>query len=312
LLSAGPAWAGDAPVLVSCDELGREQAAEVEARVWASLLTSDLAARQVRIACEPNRAYVEVESSWGNVARELPASARLQDDLVDAVDGLLRELSERRAQAPRAPANQPSPAPRGAADALGPTPVPTSGLPPPLPAALLALPPSADAPRPARSPSVTELLAEATAESWSSMLGLGGNVGFAHGSRRLRYGLVVGGAAANGVKAAFGVSEWRARLELGWEPSWAAGFRGTLGGGPSLLAVTPAGDTVPRAGTLSSAWFAELSLTRPFWFHELGLVPSVALRLFSAKRYVNVDGRERFTLSGVVPQLGLGLVYAVN
>lgn len=310
LLSAGPVWAGETPVLVGCDELSREQAAEVEARARASLLTSDVAARQVRIACEPNRAYVEVESSSGNVTRELSAaSPRLQDDLVDAVDSALHELSERRAQPPRS-ANQPEAAPRGA-DALGPTPAPTSGLPRPLPA-LVALPPPARATPIARARAVTELLAEATAESWSGVLGLGGNVGFAHGSRRLRYGLAVGGAAATGVKAAFGVSEWRAQLELGWEPSWAAGFRGALGAGPSLLVVSPAADTAPRASTVASAWFAEFSLTRPFWFHEVGVVPGVALRLFSAKRDVNVDGRERFTLWGMVPQLGLGLLYVVD
>jgi hypothetical protein len=303
--------AGDTPVLLSCDELSKEQAAEVEARARASLLTSNVPTRQVRIACQPNRAYVELESSWGNVARELAAtSPRLQDDLVDAVDSALHELSERRAQSLRAGANQPDAASRDA-DTLAPTPVPNSGLPPPLPA-LIAVPVPERARPLARAPAVTEVLAEATAESWSSALGLGGNVGFAHGSRRLRYGLVVGGAAATGVKAAFAVSEWRARLELDWEPSWAAGFRGALGAGPSLLVVIPSADTAPRAGTVASAWFAELSLTRPFWFHELGLVPGVALRLFSAKRNVNVDARERFTLWGVVPQLGLGLIYAVD
>ena len=314
LLSAGPAWAGDELVHVGCDELSSEQAAEVEARVRASLLTSELVAQQVRISCQPRNATVEMDSSWGTLAREVPTSAlRLQDELVDAVDQLLHELSERRAQAAHALESEPAPLPRAGLPQS--VPDASSALPPPLPAALVAQSaPLADAPSPIGATWITgpELLAEATAELWSSVLGLGGNVGFSHGSRSLRYGLSVGGATANDAHAGFGVNEWRARVELGWQPPWAAGFRGAFGFGPSLLNVTPKGDTLPRASTVSSAWFAELALLRPFWFGDLGLAPSVALRLFSAERYVNVDASQRFKLSGLSPALGLGVIYAVN
>jgi hypothetical protein len=157
-----------------------------------------------------------------------------------------------------------------------------------------------------------ELRAEATAETWPHALGLGGNVSFSQSARSVRYGLLVGGATARDVNAAFAVTEWHAELELGWQPAWAAGFRGALGLGPSLLTITPKSDTAPRAGTVSSAWFAELTLGRPVWFGHWALAPSASLRLFSAQRRVNVDANERFTLAGVAAALALGVIYAVN
>ena len=134
--SARSAWAGDGLLQLGCDELSREQAAEVEARVRASLLTSELVAQQVRISCRPRNATVEVDSPWGNLARDVPTSAlRLRDDLVDAVDQLLHALAERRAQL-----EQPLPSEPGTAalpDAVLPPSLPdrSYGLAPPLPAA---------------------------------------------------------------------------------------------------------------------------------------------------------------------------------
>ena len=314
LLWAAPCWAGDNLVRVACNSLSTEQASEVEARVRASLLTSEQLARQVRIACQPGTASVEVDSSSGSLARQVPTSAlRLQDELVEAVDELLRELAERRAEAAHATAQEPA---VRQAEPLPARPDPSSGLAPPLPAAIsterLAWLTGSPAPVTTTSAVKPELLAEATAESWSGVLALGGNLSVSHGTGALRYGLSVGGANASGVSASFAVNEWRARAELGWQPPWAAGFRGALGFGPSLLIVTPEGDTVARAGTVSRAWFAELALVRPFWFGSLGLAPSVTLRLFAAGRDVNVDASRRFALAGVAPAFGLGAIYALN
>src|SRR6188474_3113376 len=57
-------------VFIDCSPLAAEQAAEVEARVRASLLSAGIEGT-VRVRCEDRRARVEVESSDGNAALEV-------------------------------------------------------------------------------------------------------------------------------------------------------------------------------------------------------------------------------------------------
>src|SRR5688500_12118099 len=74
------AWAQAELVRVTCPQWSREQTAEVEARVRASLLTRDDHAA-VTISCESESGSVKIESSSGKVAIEsLNMGANLREE----------------------------------------------------------------------------------------------------------------------------------------------------------------------------------------------------------------------------------------
>jgi hypothetical protein len=147
-------------------------------------------------------------------------------------------------------------------------------------------------------------------EAWSEGLTVGGKAGLGYGAGAFRAGLAVGVTTPTPGDTAFRVREWSAALELDWQPSRAYGLRAGLGLGASLLAVAPGADFTPRHGTTTSAWFAELSCSRPLWIAERwALTPRLAARFFSAKRTVNVNDSEALALAGVVPSFGLAVLY---
>src|SRR5258706_262936 len=77
-----PARAADEAVRVDCPELTTEQAAEIESRVRASLLTTPPPA-SVAISCQPDRAEVRAESGTDSVSVSGATSAdSLRDDLL--------------------------------------------------------------------------------------------------------------------------------------------------------------------------------------------------------------------------------------
>jgi hypothetical protein len=304
----------DARLDLACPELTREQAAELEARVRASLLTTTVVTERVSIACGAEGASVLVETSVRHAARELSLTAAdPREQLLAAVEAALRELSEAPASA------APSEAVPDVGENVALAPATAVPAPPPAATAPRALAPAAPTP-PApvvqRAPSsarALELSLGARAEPWRDGLALGAAHGAAYGTRVFAIGVVAAGVSELHGRDEFAISEWSGALDATWQPRWAWGFRGQLGAGPSLLLVTPRAELAARDTTQRSAWFVELALSRPIRLGSVWAVsPGLGARAFTAQRNVNVNGRRELELGGVVPRLGLGISYTLR
>ena len=286
-------------VRVGCSAWSTEQVSQIEARIRAALLLEDLGARQVLIRCESEAVEVEVESTTGRLARPVTRGPEsLEDSIVQAVDQALRDLQKPPAAAPLEPTPPAAPAPSTAPVASSP---PAVTPPPPSASASTAPPAPSTAARPRLDASVS-----AVGERWSAHNAVGANVGASWGGEGLRYGIELGGLAALGEPAGFDVNEWHAgaRLSLGLF----SGIRGHLGLGGSLFLAAPDGLNVDTPTSLSAA-FAELGLSRPFWFGQLGLSPELAVRGSSAERRVRVNEVQQLLLPVLCPAARLSLLW---
>jgi hypothetical protein len=296
LVQGASAAAAEVQVSVSCGEWSTEQASQVEARIRAALLLEDSGARRVLIVCEGGAVEVIVETSRAQLTRPVVrTSESLEDSIVQTVDQALRDLQA----SPPAPSPEPTP----------PAPVP----PPPPPAPPVAEKPpaaSANAAPPANvaAPANLEASLGVGGERWSTHNALGARVGASLGTERLRYGVALGGLAALGEPPGFNVNEWHVAAHLSWSPSWAVGVRGNLGLGGSLFLTAPNGLSVDTATSLS-AGFAELSLSRPFWFGVVGVSPGLGVRISSAERRVRINEVEQLLLPVLVPAASLSLMW---
>lgn len=300
-----PAAAAEPEVALDCAQLTREQAAEVEARARATLLTSTVAVTRVLVSCAESEARVVVESGSAQATEQVPLlTPDIRTPLVDAVDRAIQVLASRARAAAALP---PEPAPPASAEppvqALVPTPAPA--VKPRAQAATVA--PSPRAQGPARS---LRASASALAEVWTNGGGLGGALAVGYGTRQLQLGVQITAITSPSSSDAFHASEYGAALGVGWVPGWARGFRGGLALGPSLLAVSPRSDLTPRGDTSVAAWFVELGLARPFWFGNWALTPELSARLFSGQREVTLDEQTQLIIPYFVPRLALTLAYA--
>lgn len=304
LTVASAAVADDAGVRIDCERLPSERAAEIESRVRASLLTSELATT-IDISCIADR--VEVRASAGErsaQARATPREASWRDDVLVAVDEALRQLAATKegeppfASTPKAASTEPEPA-------LQPSPPAASANPATAPS-----PP----PHPPKSPARagTELLAAIQLEAWRHSPAWGGVLGVARRAPPFRYSLRAGLLRPVSQDAAFQVHEFGWSLGLGYEPSFAAGLRVSLSAGASLLLVSPSGTLISRSGTTSVSAFADAELGRSFWLDRLAFEPALGLRWFPSERGVRLDSRARFTLGGLLPRLSVGLSYRLD
>lgn len=306
-----PAAAETAPrVRVDCAQLTSEQAAEVEARVQATLLTAALDAR-VTLSCQGQQATVELDVGAEQVQHQIALTASdPRDSLVGGVEEAWRLLSRRRARATSAPPSPSEAEPSLSQGASVPPPsldTPVDSQPvPPQPRLDGSAAPASPKPR-----GTAQLYALGTVESWPGAFAPGASVGVGYRLGSLTLAAHGGASVMTPSQRTFGVTEWNAALNLAWQPTWALGLRCHVGFGPSVLVVSPRGAT-PRAGTTSATWFAEVALTRPLWVGRLALLPSLGARAFAHARAVNVDNRARLSLEGAVPSLGLGLLYVVN
>jgi hypothetical protein len=293
-------------VLVDCPQLSREQAAEIESRVRASLLTAEVSAAVV-VTCESDGAEVRASTDQESVSRHVTAVPQaLRDEVLRAVDELLEQLRHR----PQALAESP-PAPPTPADATA-TAVPAA--PAPAPAAPA---PSRAKPAPATPPVVaaaresvsTEPFASVAGEAWPSRLAAGLFLGVRRGSAALWYGVRAGAFQPFSADSAFGVTELSLAAQVELEPHFSRGVRLGLAGGPSWLWVSPRDPIVARSSGGKTALFFDAELSRPLWLGRFALVPAVGVRWFTAKRGVKLDGDERFELRGFVPRVAVGLAY---
>ncbi|HKY38333.1 MAG TPA: hypothetical protein VJN18_20460 [Polyangiaceae bacterium] len=302
------AGAAGAIVEVACGQLSAEQAAEVEARVRATLLALRLQA-SVTLQCTEDLVGVRAVSQSGTATVEArTTNATLKDDALGAVEQALGELS--RPAAERAPEQ----ASDDAASSLPAPQTPAAREPTPRPTAPAPQGPDESAPPPRHStgrgePASTRFFVRVAGERWSDHVALGADLGATRGPRWLWAGFSAGGVRAFGTRPVFDASEWHACFELGTSPAWAAGVQAVLGLGASALIVAPQGYLESRDGVVAGAVFLQAVVSRPVWFGRWALAPALAARLFGSKRGVKVDEREHLVLGGLTPQLQLGVLY---
>lgn len=308
LASAHSAQAADNGVQIDCPELTGEQAAEIESRVRASLLTTDVEAT-VAITCRASSADVRVQRAPESVVVSTPTSpAGFRDDVLRAVEQALDELMRRQARAKETSAHD---TPAEPAASAGTTPEPT---PLPVPAEPEARPSPAPAPpRSAPSPAPnerawTEVFGALVGESWPDRAALGGALGVARSTGGLWFALRAS-VLRPSTAGTFSAVEAQLAAELGVQPDFAAGVRLALALGPSVLFVQPQRDLATNTGTAKASPFAAVHVSRPIWLGRLALLPDVGVRLFAVERGVSVDGEEQLLLNGFVPHLSLGVAY---
>jgi hypothetical protein len=300
--SAGASGA-EVDLSLSCPLWSAETRAQVEARIRARLLAEPSEAQGIQVSCVGQEIEVVVEAPQQAIRRAVVRQGVVEDDVVQTVDATLGELA--RAIAPNTNSTLTSP----------PAP-PAEPAPPPAPAAAPLASPSVarakpvSAPLPyAAKPNIVELNARAAAERWSEHLAWGGDATLLVGTRYLAYGLSLGGRFATGEVSSFQAYEWHARAALRWSPTKMAGFVGSFGVGASLLVVVPAPRVRAESSTMVSAGFAELGLSRPFWFGQFGLGPLVGARVFTAQRFASVNSHDLLSVPLFVPQLALVLTF---
>jgi len=311
LTRAGPSRAADETVQISCPDLTPEQTAEIESRIRASLLTTEVTAA-VAVVCRSDNADVRVDRPPESVVVSARTSAAsFRDDVLRAVEQALEELRQRQAAAlPAAPsidaaAAEPEPEPPVAASPAAPlAPV----APRPRPPVVSGSP--AGAPPPARA--WTELSAAFTAEAWDDRAALGGALGVAQSTPTLYYGLQAAVLRPPSQASGFTVLEAHASAQLSLQPRFTAGVRLTLGLGPSVLFVEPRGNLTAKTSTARTSLFAAAHVSRAFWLGHWALVPDFGVRLFTGERGVSVDGRQQLVLGTFALQASAGVAYRVE
>jgi hypothetical protein len=293
-------------VQVRCPPLSSEQAAEVEARVRASLLVAEIEG-SVSLSCEPERARVEVVSKDGSATLEAPfTSTRPQEALIELVEKALRDLGYRRRTTPDAAASTVTTPVAALSTPAPPSPLPVARRP--------KREPQRAAPSSSKTPTTPslQLSAQALGEVWATHQVAGGALGIGRSAGHLWYGAKLGVTVPVSGGVPFLVTEWYATLRLGFQPTWAAGAQLTFGAGPSYLAVASHDATVSGSTKILNSWFVDGSLSYPVWLKHVAFVPALGARLFGSERGVRVDTQERLVLRGVVPQLAFGVAYRLD
>jgi len=298
LAVARAAPAQDDSVRVTCDALTLDDAAQVEARTRATLLTSADGSSSVRIDCIAQTATVRV------VAGERTESTQLTLPAENAREALLAAV-ERTLEALERP---------GGGVAAGGLPASSSNAAAASTEAVVVSTPEPEPTRPAppapeRRASTWELGAGVLGELWQGATGLGAGLvaqrRFAPWSAGVRFGWLT----PSGQDDAFRANEFHAFAFGAFEEERVTGVRGALGGGISVLTVVPDADLVTRSSTTLPLVFLDLGLSRPVRFGRAWLLPAIDVRLFPGRREVTVDATRRLVLPPVCPALFLGVGY---
>ena len=300
---ARTAVAQDDTVRVTCDALTPEDAAQVEARTRATLLLSDDTHLSVRIDCAADKATVRVATGERTESTVLTLSGEnARDALVAAVERTLEAL-ERPGEsgAGTAPPSGTKPARAGAAV-----------VPPPKSETASATAPATTtvSPAPERDARAWQVGAGVLGELWGGDLGLGARLAAERRVAPLSVGMTLGWLRALGGDEVFRADEFHAIAYGGLEER-ATGLRGSLGTGVSVLTVSPDSEVVAQSSTLLSLVMFELGISRPVRFGRAALLPALDLRLFPARREVNVDAAHRLVLPPLCPSLFLGFGYEI-
>jgi len=299
---ARTASAQDDAVRVTCDALSPEDAAQVEARTRATLLTTDDRRLSVRIDCARDQATVRVVAGERTESTVLTLSGEnARDALLAAVERTLEALE--RGSEPTALATTPPPAAApapGAEAAVVPSPKPTSTSAP------AAAPPSRERPAPS-----WQMSAGALGELWDGTLGLGARLAAERRLRPWSLGVALGWLTSLEGNAPFRADELHAFAYGAFEEERSTGLSGSLGAGVSVLTVAPDPEVVAQSSTTLALVMFELGISRPVRFGRASVIPALDLRLFPARREVNVDAAHRLVLPPLCPALFLGFGYEI-
>jgi hypothetical protein len=307
-------------VEVRCPSLSNEQAAEVEARALAELMTNGAFVIHAELECAFNRVTVAVSSESTSVVQTAALQhSDVRDTLIDTLcTALLRVRypdpppASRPSTTAFAPVEDaPPPTPNGASS----TDLVTAPHPPPVIASLARAPRTAPSdrrepvgetePPPRRSARTADISAGAILEWWQAQTAAGAVLEAGYGAREISFAMRLGALTTLSSAEAFDALELSAAASVRWQPEWAYGFVLSSSLGASWLDVTPQEPYEPRGETAVSAGFASIELGRPAWLGPWVLVPSAGLRLFAAERSVRLDGHEELVIGHVAPDVGL-------
>lgn len=323
LVAAACFWASTAQARPSlrqeCNALSPEDSARVEARLLASLLTPDASEVTVSIACDHGIAQVSASVGPEETRRSVTLSGSLGPEAIlalatRAVAQLLATADDHPAAA--APAEI-APAPAGTVDAVGQPPATTPQTPnqSPIVSRETAATPaerSHPPPCPTSARNDSRARADIALQSWGSKAALGAVLGLEQAAGSLSYAFLAGGARPVEQPSLSTVSEWTAAGELSWQNARSLGIRVSARLGLSLLALSPESGVVSTPGTLKSAAFLDLDLSRPFWLGRFGLAPALGLRAYSAKRAVTVEGQPELQLSTPSVHVGVAFLFRIS
>ncbi len=291
------AAAQDDTVRITCDALKPDDAAQVEARTRATLLTTAAGNLTVRIDCAAGTATVRVvagarhESTVLALTDENPREA-----LLAAVERTLAAL-EHRSEGAVADFPPPSPVPARRAASVAVVPPPREPEPRP--------------PAPKRRGSRWDIGAGALGELWQHAIGYGARLAMERRWAPWSVGAAFGWLTAPGPANEFRANELHAFAFSALEEQRSTGLRGSLGVGISVLNIAPRQNLVVRTPTTLPVVSFDTELSRPVRFGRAWLLPAVDLRLFPARREVTVDATRRLVLPPLCPSLFLGFGYEI-
>ncbi|HEV8548031.1 MAG TPA: hypothetical protein VGQ57_03365 [Polyangiaceae bacterium] len=298
--AAHPVVAQDDTVRVSCDALTPDDAAQVEARVRATLLTAVDAKLSVRVDCAQGSASIRVVAGERTESLELALPAeKPHEALIAAVESLLETLEQTNAGEPA------DSSPRQA--------VASSAPPPARPAPAPSVP--AESPSPAtRAPPDSEAAhwdvgAGALAELWQGAIGYGARLVVERRRAPWSLGGALGWLTTPELTELFRTHELHALAFGAFEEGRYTGLRASLGAGASMLVIRPDAELVVQTPTTLALPFLNAELSRPVRFGHAWVFPAVALRIFPGRREVTVDAERRLVLPPFCPALFLGLGY---
>jgi hypothetical protein len=302
-LSARAASAKEAEFTLKCGELSLEDAAQVEARVRADLLSARLTPLAVDLSCEADSAQTQVTGSGHQVTLRTDCDAgSVKEALLASAEGALSAWGARVHPAEAIPLAPPSPT-------IAP-PVSKAMVPEALRAAPVGALATANRLPDARptlrsSAGSTWISAGTRAELWHNGGALGGQLGL----QRKWASMFVAVRAAYLVNVPgptdFSAHELQLGAEIGLEPQGLLGLRGALGVGSSTFDVTPAAGVSTQNSTSSTLACLSFELSRPVAFGRFALVPALGGRAFSRARRVSVDGQELLALPAVALEASL-------
>jgi hypothetical protein len=297
LLSASAPCRAEGPsVELSCAELSGESAAEVEARIRATLLTEPAANAGVAIHCELGIGTVIAFAGNLRESTTVPvATEHFEDALLLAVERTLATLRRRREGGDASFPEDP-----------GPPPVPTQSVSPVPPAPPRSARPIRPSAPPPPVPVALRVGATGVVELWVDEVAYGGRLLFE--ASKSPWALGFGAGLVTGPERAHLVvpTEWHAHAFAAWDAVALGEVRATVAAGASVLVATPKPGLVARTGRSLPSAFAELGASRPVRWGRFAVVPGLSLRIFTRPRRVLVDGIERLELPVLVPSALLG------
>jgi hypothetical protein len=294
-------------VAVDCAELSREQAAEVEARARAEMITTGARVVAAELACDVGRVKVTVRDAdrVSQLLAEATSAPDRSDRLVEAFTEALRQLQRLQLEAAAdveltvVPPARPSPptaipAPAGVTPSVEPLPAPRH---------------VERGPRPVKARRLLEIGGGAALELWNGAAAVGPLLRAGYGADGLAFGGSLGALFPLAASPAFSARDVAGEVGADWQPSWSRGLRLHAGVGGSWLSANPTSPYQPRGATHLGTGLLVLALSRPIWLTRWAVLPELAVRWHTGDRRINLDDDARLLIGRVTPRLSLSLLH---